>query len=64
MVSWLKMMSRLPDENFEKKLFHVFKLLPFVNFGIENLIKDTCISKHFIASSFNYWVKSFYFSSN
>ena len=33
MVSWQKMMSRLPDEN----LIAFFELLPFANFGIENL---------------------------
>ena len=35
-----------------KKLFLFFKLLPFVNLGIENLNKDSYISKHVIASSF------------
>ena len=36
----------------QKKLSYFFKLLPFINLGIENFNKDTCISKHFIASSF------------
>ena len=37
MVSWQKMMSRIPGEIFKKKLFYFFKLLPFENLGIENL---------------------------
>ena len=55
-ITWLK---------FKKKVIIFF----YVNVGIENFNKDTCISKHFIDSSFklcelitgyNY----FYFSSN
>ena len=37
MVSWQKMMNKLPDENLKKELLHFFELLPFANFGIENL---------------------------
>ena len=36
MVNWWKMMSRLPGENLKKNI-SFFKLLPFVNLGIENL---------------------------
>ena len=51
MVSWYKIMSRLPGENL-KKLFYFFKLLPFVNLGVGNFNIDIFTSKHLIASSF------------
>ena len=38
----------------KKKVILFFKLLPFVNLGLENFNKDTCISKHFIVSSFKF----------
>ena len=37
----------------KKKVILFFKVLASVNLDIENFNKDTCISKHFIASSFN-----------
>ena len=44
----------------------LLKIFPFVNLGIENSKKNTCISKHFIAASFkpaDYWVKLLFHSS-
>ena len=40
MVSWKKMVSRLPGDI-------CFKLLPFVDLGIENFNEDTCNRKLF-----------------
>ena len=37
MVSWQKMMSRLPDENLKKKFTIFFWVIALANFGIENL---------------------------
>ena len=49
----------------------LFLVMSFVNLDIENFIKYTCISKHFIASSFKLYqlitgcyYYFFYFSSN